>query len=78
MTEETLSDYKQKLDENLATVMPRSWDGHARLAIRQSDDVPASIREHAVEKAVTLAHTKDKTPEKAANDLIRAIQKKRD
>jgi hypothetical protein len=72
----TLRRYRTELDENLTDVMPDSWKGHARLTIRQSDKVPDEIKESAVEKAVELYQKKDKSPEKAANDLIKAIVKK--
>ncbi len=74
---EKLSEYKNSLDRVRANVMPDKWEGHGRIAIRESEAVPASVEETAIEKMNKLVNKKGKSPEKAANDLIRAVQKKR-
>lgn len=63
-----------EMDEMLADVMPRSWEGHARIAIHNSDDVPASVEEKAIAKALKLADKNGKSPKSAARGLIRALK----
>ena len=36
-----------QMDKGMAAVMPSHWEGHARIAIRNSDDVPEFIEETA-------------------------------
>lgn len=66
--------YKNDLDKIAADVMPRSWEGHARIVIRESDDVPQSVEEKAIDKALALADKKSKSPKSAARGLIRALK----
>lgn len=62
------------MDEMLADVMPCSWEGHARIAIYNSNDVPARIEEKAVAKAIKLADKNGESPKSAARGLIRALK----
>jgi len=70
--------YKNDLDNICASVMPDSWEGHARIAIRENEDVPESIEDSAIEKANSIAEKKGVTPERAANALIGQILDKMD
>lgn len=63
--------HKTDLDTGIAGVMPQSWDGHGRLAIRESEHVPMSVEQKAIEKAVELSEKKDITTERAAEAIIK-------
>lgn len=76
-TTDVLRQHRIALDRDMAGVMPDSWEGHARIAIRESDEVPESIEEQAIEKALSLANEKDYAPEKVANKLISHIADKK-
>jgi hypothetical protein len=67
-----------EMDKALSSVMPSSWEGHARIAIRNSDSVPESIEEKTIEKANNIADKKGVSPERAANSLIKHIADKMD
>ena len=74
----TLRSYKNKLDNNLTGVMPDSWEGHARIAIRESDVVPAEKEESIIEKANKVANKKDVKPERAANAFIKKLAERQE
>jgi len=63
----------QKMDKSLAGVMPDYWEGHARIAIRESEHVPLSIEEDLIEKVNKLADEKGVTPERVAKKIISHI-----
>jgi len=67
----TLREAKQQMDNGLTEVMPGSWKGHGRLAIRRSDAIPLSIEKKAIEKVEKLSDEKDATPEEIAGLLIK-------
>jgi hypothetical protein len=73
----SLRSYKNDLDNICKSVMPDSWEGHARLAIRESEDVPESIEDKAIEKANRLADEKGVAPERVANKIIGHIAENR-
>lgn len=79
MAEETtlLRQHNKALDRGLKGVMPDTWEGHGRLTIRESDVIDSDMEPAAIEKMDNLVDKKGYTPEKAANALIRAVQKKR-
>ena len=66
----TLREAKQQMDNGLTDVMPDSWKGHGRLAIRRSGAIPLSIEKKAIEKVEKLSDEKDATPEAIAELLI--------
>ena len=70
--------YKHEGDKMMEGVMPSSWEGHARIAIRDSDDVPESIEEKAIGKALNLSEKKGTTPKRAAKGLIKALAEKQE
>ena len=72
----SLRSYKNDLDNICEGVMPDSWEGHARLAIRESEDVPESIEDKAIAKANKIADKKGVSPERAANALISKLAEK--
>jgi hypothetical protein len=72
-----VAQYNYKLDKGLTNVMPDHWEGHARVAIWESD-VPEKIAEKATRKAIALADDKGVTPESAAKSLIKSIEKQMD
>ena len=74
----TLREAKTEMDEGLRRVMPDSWEGHGRLAIRASDAVPRSIEDRAIARMTDLSAEKDATPERIANLLIDKISEKTD
>lgn len=76
--EEILRQHRQKLDDVTADVMPDNWEGHARLAIHQSDDLSVSEKEKAIEAVENLAEKKpqhfDKFgAERVANKVIEKL-----
>lgn len=73
-----LRQHRVAIDEACENVMPDSWHGHARLAIRKSDAVPSSIENEAIAKASSIADNTGVSPERAANKLISKIAEKRD
>jgi len=66
----TLREAKRQMDDGLTEVMPDSWKGHGRLAIRRSDAIPPSIEKKAIEKVEKLSDEKDVTSEAIAELLI--------
>jgi len=79
MAEETtnpLRSYNLDLDNICAGVMPDSWEGHARIAIRESEHIPESIEEKAIGKALKLSDDKGTTPKREALQLIKALKQK--
>jgi len=62
------------LDSMIATVMPSSWEGHARLIIKQSDVVDPSVEDRAVDKALKLSSGTSLTPEAAAEKLVSKLE----
>jgi hypothetical protein len=74
----TLREMKHEMDESIAVVMPDSWEGHARIAIRESDDIPTSIEQSAIKRAVELADKKNAQPERVANKLISTLVEKQE
>ena len=77
-TTDLVRDAALEMDEMMAGVMPSSWEGHARIAIRNSEDVPASIEEKAIGKALNLSEKKGTTPKRAAKGLIKALEEKQE
>ena len=71
-------DAAYEMDKAMAGVMPASWEGHARIALYESDDVPESIEEKALGKALGLSEKKGVSPKRAAAGLIKAFKKKQD
>jgi hypothetical protein len=71
-----LRQHRIALDRGIKDVMPDSWEGHARLAIRQSEDVPESIEDKVIVKANKIAYKKGVSPERAANALISKLVEK--
>ena len=72
----TLRDAKNEMDKGLRTVMPDSWEGHGRLAIRGSDVVPRRMETKAIERVATLSDEKDATPERIAELLIEKLSER--
>ena len=66
----TLRKAKREMDRGLTEVMPDSWEGHGRLAIRRSDAIPMSIEKKAIAKVENLSDEKDATPKEIAELLI--------
>ena len=64
------------MDKQLARIMPDSWEGHARLLIRNSDIVTESVEEKAISKVTTIAEKKGVSPKRAAKMVINAIEDK--
>lgn len=73
----SLAQYNYELDKGLTNVMPDHWEGHARVAIWESD-VPEKIADKATQKALMLADDNGVTPETAARSLIKSIENKMD
>jgi hypothetical protein len=77
-TTETLRDYKKNLDSICAGVMPDSWEGHGRLAVRESESLSGEKEAQAIQK---LAEVSEKKPhlfekygaEKVANKVIERL-----
>lgn len=69
-TTETLRQHNIELDQIIADVMPDDWEGHARIAIRESDEIPKSLEEKAILKAARLAEDKGVAPTRVATKLI--------
>lgn len=72
---ETLRQHRIDLDKISAQVMPESWEGHARLLIRESDAIAPSVEQSAIRKVAKLAEDKSGiTPEKVARALIQKVE----
>lgn len=76
MTEQNLSEYKKRLDEQLTDVMPESWAGHGRMVIYNSDLISATDTDTALSHFTELLEKKDEPPEKVAKSLLKAVKKK--
>ncbi len=72
-----VDDFAQKLDNGISDVMPESWQGHARLLIRETDRVPEQIENKTIAKSLAIADRKGVPPKKAAEHLARHIAQKR-
>lgn len=75
-THPTTRELADSLDRNLTRVMPETWAGHARIAIRERDDVSGKTETVAVELAERLLE-KDKaaTAEEAARKAVAGARK---
>jgi uncharacterized protein YdbL (DUF1318 family) len=69
--------HKLDLDENAAQgdVMPDTWNGHARIIVRDSD-LPDTVADRAIRKSIQLADKKGVTPETAAKRMVKVLSEK--
>jgi hypothetical protein len=69
--------YKLELDELAAHggVMPDTWNGHARIIVRDSD-LPDTVADRAIRKSIQLADKKGVTPETAAKRMVKVLSEK--
>jgi len=73
-TTETLRQYKNDLDRGIHNVMPDTWKGHGRMAIRAREDLDRETEEKAI---AAMSRVMDKNPEypaeKVANKVIEKL-----
>jgi hypothetical protein len=72
----TLREVKTDMDKGIRGVMPESWDGHGRMAIRRSDAIPRHIESKAIDKMSNLSAEKEATPERIAKLLIEELSER--
>jgi len=59
-----------EMDKGIAAVMPPSWEGHARISIKESENIPAKIEDKAIAKVRNLSEEKNASPQTVAKKLI--------
>jgi hypothetical protein len=71
--------YKLEQDELAAhgDVMPDTWNGHARIIVRDSN-LPDKIADRAIRKSIQLADKKGVTPATAAKRMVKVLSEKLD